>query len=85
NSAGMVINDVFNTLIQNINNYTGEILAQDLEKIADLILEKLGFSVTLHNIRRAINDHKNQKIMLTIEQKNEIFKSIEDWKQRLFT
>ncbi len=83
--SGMIINEAFNALIQNINIYTGETLSQELNRITELILEKRGFSVTLHNIRTTINDYKNQKILLTIEQKNKIFNIIEEWKKRLFT
>ena len=82
--SGMIINEAFNALIQNINIYTGETLSQELNRITELILEKRGFSVTLHNIRTTINDYKNLKILLTIEQKNNIFNIIEEWKKRLF-
>ncbi|MBN1214283.1 MAG: hypothetical protein JXA99_02460 [Candidatus Lokiarchaeota archaeon] len=84
-NSGMIINEAFNTLIQNINIYSGETLSQELNRITELILEKRGFSVTLHNIRTTINGYKNQKILLTIEQKNKIFNIIEEWKKRLFT
>ncbi|MBY9005292.1 MAG: hypothetical protein KGD63_00880 [Candidatus Lokiarchaeota archaeon] len=84
-ASGMMINDAFNALIQNINIQSGETIAQELDKITELILEKRGFSVTLHNIRRFINDYKKQKMLLTTEQKNNIFKTIEEWKNRLFT
>ncbi len=83
-SVGMIINNAFNTIIQNFNSFTGEFLTQELEKVADIILERRGFSVTLHDIRRSINNYKNQTTLLTIEQKNDIFHTIENWKQRLF-
>jgi len=82
-AVGMEINTSFNTLLQNLNNLTGEEFADELEDIADLILEKRGFSVTLHDLRRTINDYKNQRTPLKGEEKNNIFESIETWKQKL--
>ncbi|MBD3212825.1 MAG: hypothetical protein GF311_09475 [Candidatus Lokiarchaeota archaeon] len=83
-SVGMEINSAFNSLLQELNDFTGQKFAQSLEKIADLILEKRGFSVTLHDLRRTINDYKNTRGMLDGEEKEHIFNKIEEWKKRLF-
>lgn len=82
-AVGMEINTSFNSLLQNLNNLTGQEFTDELEDIADLILEKRGFSVTLHDLRRTINDYKNQRTPLKGEEKNHIFEKIETWKQKL--
>jgi hypothetical protein len=83
-SVGMEINTAFNSLLKKLNELTGQTFAQSLEKIADLILEKRGFSVTLHDLRRTINDYKNARGVLSGEEKEQIFNKIEEWKNRLF-
>ncbi|TFF85789.1 MAG: hypothetical protein EU518_00500 [Promethearchaeota archaeon] len=82
-SAGMEINNAFNSLLQQLNDLTGETFSNKLELIADLILEKRGFSVTLHDLRSTINDYKSQRGLLNIEEQNHIFEKIETWKQKL--
>ncbi|TXT64597.1 MAG: hypothetical protein BAJALOKI3v1_190038 [Promethearchaeota archaeon] len=83
-SVGMEINTAFNSLLKKLNELTGQTFAQSLEKIADLILEKRGFSVTLHDLRRTINDYKNARGVLSGGEKEQIFNKIEEWKNRLF-
>ncbi|TFG28533.1 MAG: hypothetical protein EU532_04990 [Promethearchaeota archaeon] len=83
-SAGMLINTSFNMLISKLDTITGEEFSKELQTISDLILEKKGFSVTLHQVRSIINKYKELDSRLTNENKNEIFESIESWKQRLF-
>ncbi|MFO7794622.1 MAG: hypothetical protein R6W84_00615 [Promethearchaeia archaeon] len=82
-TAGMEINNAFNSLLQELSDLTGEAFSNKLESIADLILEKRGFSVTLHDLRSTINDYKAQKGPLNIEERNRIFEKIETWKQKL--
>jgi len=67
-----------------INNIEGSKFSNELQIIADLILENKGFSVTLHKVRSVINKYKEKKELLDEEDKKEIFQDIETWKQRLF-
>ncbi|MFX1320113.1 MAG: hypothetical protein ACFFAQ_00585 [Promethearchaeota archaeon] len=82
--AGMFINDAFNSLILQLNNLTGEDFSLELQKIADLILEKKGFSVILHQLRSTINEYKNHYKLLNKNEKNQIVEFINNWKQKLF-
>ncbi len=82
--AGMFINDVFNSLILQLNNLKGEDFSIELQKIADLILEKKGFSVILHQLRSTINEYKTHYKLLNKNEKNQIAEFINNWKQKLF-
>jgi hypothetical protein len=82
--AAMMINTAFNMLISKLNDLNGEEFSKELQDVSDLILEKKGFSVTLHSVRSFINKYKEIIDPLTEIQKQEIFESIENWKQRLF-
>ncbi len=81
---GMQINTAFNLLIQKLKTATGEEFSNELQKIADFILEKRGFSVTLHKIRSLINKYKEQLApIISQKEKKEIFEEIEEFKKRL--
>ncbi|MFX0041610.1 MAG: hypothetical protein ACFE8L_01745 [Candidatus Hodarchaeota archaeon] len=82
--AGMFINDAFNNLILQLNNLRGEEFSLELQKIADLILEKKGFSVILHQLRSTINEYKTHYKLLNQNEKNQIVELINNWKQKLF-
>ncbi len=82
--AGMIINTAFNMLISKLNVITGEAFSNELQDISDIILERKGFSVTLHSVRSMINKYKELETLLNEKEKMEIFEAIEDWKQRLF-
>jgi hypothetical protein len=84
NEVSLEINTAFNSIIKELTTITGEELGKELEYVADLILEKKGFSVTLHKIRSSINQFKDIDRPLTEAEANEIFESIENWKERLF-
>ncbi|TFG02788.1 MAG: hypothetical protein EU542_04150 [Promethearchaeota archaeon] len=84
NQPDALINTSFNMLLSKLDVIKGEDFSKELENLADLILEKRGFSVTLHSIRQIINKFKDHENFLNDEEKNEIFESIETWKQRLF-
>jgi len=84
NEVSIEINAAFNSVINELTTVTGEELAKELENIAELILEKKGFSVTLHKIRSSINQFKNIERLLNEAEANEIFENIENWKERLF-
>jgi hypothetical protein len=80
---GIVINSSFNNLIQKINNMNGEEFSLELQKVADLILEKRGFSVTLHKLRNVINHYRFISAKLDENDIKQIMENVEDWKKKL--
>jgi len=78
------IKNAFNTLVLKLNNLKGDDFGKELQHIADLILEKKGFSVTLHKIRSLINRYKEKLTLLDENDKRDILENIENWKKRLF-
>ncbi|MBD3193572.1 MAG: hypothetical protein GF317_00850 [Candidatus Lokiarchaeota archaeon] len=82
--VGKLIDDEFNKLIVELNNVTGEEFSSTLESIADMILERRGFSVTLHQIRTYIRKYKDNPDMIEKEEQEEIFNEIEVWKGKIF-
>lgn len=84
-TSGILINNAFNFLIQSFNILKGNEFSEQLDKIAESILEKKGFSVTLHNIRSVINNYKEYPDYLNDLDKQQIFEAIENWKQHLFS
>ena len=80
---GILINDAFNTLLQKINTAKGVDFSIELQAIADLVLERRGFSVTLHKLRSCINKFKENEVIFTESEKQEIFAEMEEWKQHL--
>jgi len=81
--AGFIINNAFSSLIQKLSQLKGEEFSQELQKVADLILETKGFSVTLHKLRSTINKYKLQINMLSENDINQIIAEIEEWKKHL--
>ena len=81
--AGIIINNAFKTLIQKLHKLKGDEFSKEMAIIADLILEKKGFSVTLHKIRSKINQYKNQLGHLNDVDINHIIESIEEWKEHI--
>jgi len=82
--VGMELHNAFNLLIQRVNTITGIAFSIELEKIAEIILEKRGFSVTLHKIRALINKYKDHvSPFISQSEKDEIFEEIEEFKKRL--
>ncbi|UCC21237.1 MAG: hypothetical protein JSV62_08165 [Promethearchaeota archaeon] len=82
--AGVEINNAFTNLIQKLDNLKGDEFGKQLQNIADLILEKKGFSVTLHKIRSIINKFREKLILLDEGDKKEILEHIQTWKNKLF-
>jgi len=82
--AGILINTAFNHLIDKLGSLKGDAFGKELQDIADLILEKKGFSVTLHSVRSTINKYKEKLSLLGEYDKKEIIESIENWKKKLF-
>ncbi|MFX1586640.1 MAG: hypothetical protein ACFFC1_00680 [Promethearchaeota archaeon] len=81
--AGFLINNAFNTLIQKLGTLKGEEFSIELQKVADLILENKGFSVTLHKLRSTINRYKEQIDLLTPNDVRDIIEKIEEWKSHI--
>jgi hypothetical protein len=81
--SGIIINNAFIDLIKNLHKLKGDEFSKEMAIIADLILEKKGFSVTLHKIRSKINQYKNHMSHLNDVDINHIIESIEEWKERI--
>ncbi|MFX1496128.1 MAG: hypothetical protein ACFFBH_01240 [Promethearchaeota archaeon] len=81
--SSMLINNAFNILIQKLGTLKGEEFSIELQKVADLILETKGFSVTLHKLRSMINKYKEQLNLLTPDNVREIMINIEEWKTHI--
>jgi hypothetical protein len=82
--SGVLINTAFNMLISKLNTLNGSEFSKELQNISDLILERKGFSVTLHDVRRITNKFKDNINPLTENDTNEIKQSIATWKHRLY-
>ena len=81
--AAILIRTAFKSLIQKLHKVNGEEFSEEMESIADLILEKKGFSVTLHKIRSKINQYKNHIGHLNDVDISHIIESIEEWENHL--
>jgi len=82
--SGALIDSALDNLVKEISYLKGDEFSKRLQNIADIILEKKGFSVTLHKIRSTINKYKEKLTILDEDDKKEIFNDIETWKQKLF-
>jgi len=78
------INNAFISLIEKLTSLKGTEFSEEMETIANLILEKKGFSVTLHKVRSVINQYKLNENPLNELDIKQILASIEDWKTHLF-
>ncbi|MDX1797560.1 MAG: hypothetical protein R3255_02820, partial [Candidatus Lokiarchaeia archaeon] len=78
------INNAFSNLIFKLDDLKGDEFGNELQNIADLILEKKGFSVTLHKLRSVINKFKEKFALLDANDKREILENIEEWRKKLF-
>ncbi len=83
NEVGILIDTAFKSLVQKLQNLNGEEFSIELELIADLILEKKGFSVTLHKLRSKINQYKTHLGHLSEVDIKHIVENIEEWKKHL--
>ena len=81
--TGKIINEAFNNLISKLDGLKGDEFSRELDIVAQLILEKKGFSVTLHNLRSCINNYKDHVIILNQIEKQQIIDAIESWRQHL--
>ncbi|MFW9936134.1 MAG: hypothetical protein ACFFD5_00650 [Candidatus Thorarchaeota archaeon] len=78
-----LINNAFNTLIQKLGSLKGYQFSQELQSVSDLILEKKGFSTTLHKLRSLILKYKENDSVLNQTEINEIVQNIDEWKKHL--
>jgi len=81
--AGIMINNAFNELANKLSKINGEDFSKELQDIADLVLEKKGFSVTLHKLRSTINQYKMFVNPLTKENIAQIKQDFEEWKAKI--
>ena len=80
--TGKLINSAFDNLVQKLPNLKGEEFSAELQKIADLVLEKRGFSVTLHKLRSLINQYRFNDLLLEEIDSKQIIENIESWKNK---
>jgi len=81
--AAILIKNAFGVLIQKLHKLNGEEFSKEMESIVDLILEKKGFSVTLHKIRSKINQYKTHLRRLSEVDISHIIESIEEWENHI--
>ena len=81
--SSIVINTAFLDLIQKMGSLKGREFSEELQAVANLILEQKGFSVTLHKIRSTINQFKFSEGYLNELDMKQVIASIEDWKSHL--
>lgn len=81
--TGSLINNAFNTLIQKLGTLKGNQFSQELQKVSDLVLEKRGFSTTLHKLRSLILKYKEDNNLLNQTDINEIIQNVDEWKKHL--
>ena len=81
--SSIIINTEFTNLIQKMGSLKGKEFSEELQTVANLILEKKGFSVTLHKIRTTINQYKFSEVYLNELDRKQVIASIEDWKSHL--
>ncbi|MHA1678364.1 MAG: hypothetical protein ACTSW3_06250, partial [Promethearchaeota archaeon] len=81
--VGALISAAFDQLVGKLKNLKGGEFSNELEKIAEMILEKRGFSVTLHKIRLLINQYRFSPNYLNELDIKNIIENVKDWKSRL--
>ncbi|MCJ7647712.1 MAG: hypothetical protein MUP85_03775 [Candidatus Lokiarchaeota archaeon] len=81
--SSIIIDTAFTTLIQKMGSLKGKEFSEELQAVANLILEQKGFSVTLHKIRSTINQYKVSEGYLNELDMKQVIASIEDWKSHL--
>lgn len=81
--SSTIIKTAFTNLIQNMGALKGKEFSEELQTVANLILEEKGFSVTLHKIRSTINQYKLSEDYLNELDMKQVIASVEDWKDHL--
>ncbi|MFX1378282.1 MAG: hypothetical protein ACFFA4_04240 [Promethearchaeota archaeon] len=81
--GGMIgtLNDKFNSLFENIQTLKGEELSNDLQSIADILLQSHG-AVAVNTIRQWISKLRSIKEPLDDEVRDEFSAELEDWKEK---
>ncbi len=83
-NVGRQINTAFNLVIKRLETMSGDDFSKALERIADLIVEKIGSSVHLLRIKDLINKYKDQTASISSQQNvPELIEEIEEIKKRL--
>ncbi|TFG21734.1 MAG: hypothetical protein EU529_12665 [Promethearchaeota archaeon] len=78
------INTAFNLVIKRLDTMSGVDFSKALQRIADLILEKIGSSVHLLRIKDLINKYKDQTAPISSQQNiSEIIGEIEEIKKKI--
>jgi hypothetical protein len=78
---GGTLNDKFNVLIQNAQTLKGNILSNDLQSIADILLQSHG-AVAVNVIRQWISKLRSIKEPLEDEIKDDFIAELESWKEK---
>lgn len=78
---GGCLNERFNNLIQNALTFKGDKLSQDLQNVADIVLESHG-AVAVNVIRQWISKLRSLKEPLGDEIKDEFLTELENWKEK---
>ncbi|MHA1986488.1 MAG: hypothetical protein ACW98D_07615 [Promethearchaeota archaeon] len=81
--SSILINAAFDNLTQKLHTLKGDEFSTELQEIADLVLEKKGFSVTLHKLRSSINQYRFNDLLLEEKDIKEILDNIDTWKEKL--
>ena len=81
--GGMIgtLNDKFNSLFENIQTLKGEELSNDLQSIADILLQSHG-AVAVNTIRQWISKLRSIKEPLDDEVRDEFSAELEYWKEK---
>jgi len=83
-NVGRQINTAFNLVIKRLDTISGDDFSKALERIADLIVEKIGSSVHLLRIKELINKYKDRNETISSQQNiSELIKEIEEIKKKL--
>jgi len=75
------LNDKFNALIHNAQTHNGNELSNNLQDIADILLQSHG-AVAVNVIRQWISKLRSIKEPLEDEIKEELLAELENWKEK---
>ena len=81
NRTGGTLNDNFNSLIQNAHTLKGDELSNDLQTVADIVLQSHG-AVAVNIIRQWISKLRSIKEPLEDKIKDEFLAELENWKEK---
>jgi len=75
------LRDKFNTLMQNAQNFKGDKLSNELQNIADIVLQSHG-AVAVNVIRQWISKLRSLKEILDDDLKEEFLSELKNWKEK---